>query len=57
MSYNTSETCEGTVCRQCKICIDLCMCNPERKLGYRSLDERLSGQGLIPQTEINQNEY
>ena len=50
LNGNTIETCEGTACARCKINIDLCQCQP-RKLAYRSLSERISAQGLVPQTE------
>lgn len=47
---NTIETCEGTVCARCRVAIDMCACNPNRRLGYRSLNERISGQGWVPET-------
>lgn len=47
---NTIETCEGTVCARCRVNIDMCACQP-RKLAYRSVAERISGQGWVPETE------
>lgn len=46
---NTIETCEGTACARCKIAIDMCACQP-RQLAYRSVRERISGQGMVPET-------
>lgn len=46
---NTIDTCEGTVCARCKITIDMCACQP-RKLAYRSMSERITAQGMVPET-------
>lgn len=56
MAYhgNTIETCEGTACARCKIAIDLCACNPNRRLAYRSVSERISAQGLVPETILDE---
>lgn len=50
----TIETCEGTVCGRCKVSVDLCACRPDRRLAYRSMAERITGQGLLPQTETRE---
>lgn len=47
---NTIETCEGTSCARCKIAIDMCACRP-RNLSYRSVSERITGQGWLPATD------
>lgn len=48
----TIETCEGTVCARCKVSVDMCACRPDRRLSYRSVAERITGQGWMPQTEV-----
>lgn len=53
--YGTIETCEGTACARCKIEVSMCACRgPDRKLAYRSVAERISGQGMVPETEFTQ---
>jgi hypothetical protein len=49
----TTETCEGTICARCRIIIDHCQCSPHG-LTYRSISERISGQGWVPQTEVQE---
>ncbi len=49
----TTLTCEGIVCAFCKIAIDFCQCMP-RKLGYRSMSERITAQGFVPETETKE---
>lgn len=49
---NTIETCEGTVCGRCRVNIELCACFPNRRLAYRGVAERITGQGWVPQTEM-----
>lgn len=55
MAYqsNTVQTCEGIACGRCKINIDHCACLP-RRLAYRSVNERISGQGMVPATETQE---
>lgn len=50
---HTIETCEGTVCSRCKINIDMCACRPTNHgLRYRSMNESISAQGLVPETQM-----
>lgn len=47
---NTIDTCEGTSCARCRINIDFCACTP-RKLAHRSVEERITAQGIVPTTD------
>jgi hypothetical protein len=46
----TIETCEGIICRHCRMPADACVCHLQaRSISTR---ERISGQGLVPETEV-----
>lgn len=50
----TTLTCEGEACSRCRITIDMCQCDPHRHFNYRSVSERISGQGWVPETEMRE---
>lgn len=53
---DTTETCEGTVCRRCRLWPDMCTCNPSHALWrvFAGVHERISGQGWVPETQTRE---
>lgn len=54
----TIQTCEGDVCRQCKVNILHCRCASQPLRHYRAksaMNEQITGQGWVPQTELPRN--
>lgn len=50
---DTIETCQGIVCRHCHLWPDICTCNPAHPIHkfLKFVNERISGQGWVPQTQ------